>query len=167
LLHFERGRISHRYIFGPQRLHYGLFQLKASHSTYITATRDDVLEGAIGFMFDPHEKLVKVLEVISLDERCIQFLLKRLLLTCNALKAAFIEVDVSAYAPGFQRSLYALGFRPMAYIPAMVFHQVERLDVLRMGLVLCDASESQDEFIASNQTIADLVKESCYTKELS
>src|ERR1019366_205239 len=43
-----------------------------------------------------------------------------------------IEVDVSAHAPRMQRTLLELGFLPVAYLPALVFHEVERLDVVKM-----------------------------------
>jgi hypothetical protein len=44
-----------------------------------------------------------------------------------------MEVDVSAYAPRMQRTLLELGFLPVAYLPALVFHEVERLDVVKMA----------------------------------
>ena len=47
-----------------------------------------------------------------------------------------IEVDVSAYAPRMQRTLVELGFLPVAYLPALVFHEVERLDVVKMVRLL-------------------------------
>jgi hypothetical protein len=37
---------------------------------------------------------------------------------------------VSAHAPRMQRTLIELGFLPVAYLPALVFHDVERLDVV-------------------------------------
>ncbi|MBS0165058.1 MAG: cyclic nucleotide-binding domain-containing protein [Nitrospira sp.] len=44
----------------------------------------------------------------------------------------YIEIDVSAYAPRMQRTLLELNFLPVAYVPAMVFYQVERLDIVKM-----------------------------------
>jgi len=44
----------------------------------------------------------------------------------------YIEIDVSAYAPRMQRTLLELNFLPVAYVPAMVFYQVERLDIIKM-----------------------------------
>ena len=45
----------------------------------------------------------------------------------------YIEIDVSAYAPRMQRTLLELSFLPVAYVPAMVFYQVERLDIVKMA----------------------------------
>ncbi|MEK7761358.1 MAG: cyclic nucleotide-binding domain-containing protein, partial [Nitrospirota bacterium] len=44
----------------------------------------------------------------------------------------YIEIDVSAYAPRMQRTLLEMNFLPVAYVPAMVFYQVERLDIVKM-----------------------------------
>lgn len=44
----------------------------------------------------------------------------------------YVEIDVNADVPRMQRTLLELGFVPAAYIPAMVFHHVERLDVVKM-----------------------------------
>ena len=35
-----------------------------------------------------------------------------------------------------QRTLIELGFLPVAYVPALVFHEVERLDVVKMVRLL-------------------------------
>lgn len=39
LLRIERGRLHHREIFGPLRLHYGFFRLRTEHSQYLLAYR--------------------------------------------------------------------------------------------------------------------------------
>ena len=44
----------------------------------------------------------------------------------------YIEIDVSAHAPKMQRTLLELNFLSAAYVPAMVFHEVECLDIFRM-----------------------------------
>ena len=46
--------------------------------------------------------------------------------------ARIVEVDVSAYDARLQATFYELGFRPIAYAPAMVFDEWERLDVVKM-----------------------------------
>ncbi|MDH3423864.1 MAG: GNAT family N-acetyltransferase, partial [Gemmatimonadota bacterium] len=52
VLRIERGRVRNREVFGPQRLHYGLFRLEASDSRYVVAKRDDRVVGALGYMKD-------------------------------------------------------------------------------------------------------------------
>ena len=47
LLRIERGRLRHRDIFGPVRLHYGLFQIHARHSHYLIAKNGEQIAGAV------------------------------------------------------------------------------------------------------------------------
>jgi hypothetical protein len=52
---------------------------------------------------------------------------------CERYHAKYIEITVSAYAPEIQRTLYNLGFLPVAYCPSFVFHRSERLDTIKMA----------------------------------
>src|SRR5690606_25541760 len=47
--------------------------------------------------------------------------------------AEYLEITVSAYWPDIQRTLSNLGFVPVAYCPSFVFHEVERLDTIKMA----------------------------------
>jgi Cyclic nucleotide-binding domain len=63
----------------------------------------------------------------------VRFLLSELERKCREeMGIEYIEIDVSAYAPQMQRTLLELNFLPVAYVPAMVFYQVERLDIVKM-----------------------------------
>ena len=137
LLRIERGRVDRREIFGPLRLHYGFFKFAASEATYLIARRSGRIEGALGFTWDSFEGNVRVFEVIQLDDRAVRPLFEALERRCQEdLAAATVEVDVSAYAPRMQRTLMELGYIPAAYVPALAFHRVERLDVIKMLRVL-------------------------------
>jgi GNAT superfamily N-acetyltransferase len=137
LLRIERGRVQRRDVFGPMPLHYGLFKLRARHSDYLLARRNGHTQGAIGFSVDEVEKTARVFELISIDDNPIHFLLTACLEELeNRHHVEYVEVDVSAYAPRFQRTLLEVGFSPVSYIPAMVFHEVERLDAVRMARLL-------------------------------
>jgi GNAT superfamily N-acetyltransferase len=134
LLRIERGRVRHREIFGPGRLHYGIFRLHARQSRYLIAREEGRIAGAVGFTLDPTDKSVRVFELISLHDEVIRFLLGALeRASRERWGGGFIEVDVSAHAPRMQRTLLELGFLPVAYLPALVFHDVERLDVVKMA----------------------------------
>lgn len=137
LLRLERGRIRHREIFGPMALHYGLFKLKARHSNYLLAREGSQVVGAVGFIIDKVEKAVRIFELVSTSDEPIRLLLAELLRRSRETWGVeYMDVDVSAHAPRMQRTLLELGFLPAAYIPAMVFHDVERLDVVKMVRIL-------------------------------
>ena len=137
LLRFQRGRTQNREVFGPVQLHYGLFQIRARHCNYLLARRDGQLVGGIGFMVDNVEHIVRVFELISVDEQPVHFLLERLLEFCRRqCHTEYIEVDLNAHAPRMQQTLLELGFLPAAYVPALVFHNVERLDVVKFVKLL-------------------------------
>ena len=161
LLRIERGRLRHRDVFGPIRLHYGLFQLQARHSHYLIARRKNQIAGGIGFMFDDAEKAVRVFELISLSDEPIRFLLDMLLRKCQtAIDVEYVEVDVSAYSPRMQRTLLELGFLPVGYIPAKVFHEVERLDAIKMSRLLVPFDVGELHLCDSVRPIADVVIQS-------
>jgi hypothetical protein len=82
---------------------------------------------------DPVEHTVRVFELIALADDVVRFLLGELERKCREeMGIEYIEIDVSAYAPRMQRTLLELNFLPVAYVPAMVFYQVERLDIVKM-----------------------------------
>src|SRR5208337_2637486 len=110
LLRIERGRVRHREIFGPARLHYGIFKLHARRSRYLIAREDGRIAGAVGFTLDPVDKAVRIFELIALHDEVIRFLLSDLEQACREKWDCLIEVDVSANAPRMQRTLIELGF---------------------------------------------------------
>lgn len=158
LLRLERGRVSKREIFGPMRLHYGMFKLRARHSTYLLARSQGQIVGAVGCLVDELDRAVRIFELISLSDRPIRFLLCQVLRRCREQwQARYVEADVSAYAPRMQRTLLELGFLPSAYVPAMVFHRVERLDVARMSQLLVPTDFNNVEPIEETRALVELV----------
>ena len=139
LLRITRGRVVGKEVFGPTQLSYGFFRLKAKSANYLVAKSKagenliDAVAGAIGYIKDDLEKSLRIFELLTVDENSIQFLFSELLTKCqNEWGVKYIEIEVSAHAPKLQRTLSRLGFLPTAYIPAMVFDRVERLDVVKM-----------------------------------
>jgi GNAT superfamily N-acetyltransferase len=158
LLRIERGRVRHREIFGPMRLHYGFFKLQVRQSRYLLAREGGRIAGAIGFTLDPVEKLARVFELIALDDGVVRPLLISLERACREeFDTHYVEIDVSAYAPRMQRTLLELGFLPAAYIPALVFQDVERLDVVRMVRLLAPLDVSAQSLTPASQRMADIV----------
>lgn len=133
LLRIERGRVRNREIFGPMRLEYGFFKLQARQTNYFLARSDGQIVGAVGYITDPVEHTVRVFELIAIADDVVRFLLVELERKCREeMGIQYIEIDVSGYAPRMQRTLLELNFLPVAYVPAMVFHEVERLDIVKM-----------------------------------
>ena len=141
LLQIQRGRVSRRELFGPLRLHYGFFRLQMAHAQYLVAHEPAVggkpgrLVGAVGYIRNDHEKLLKIYELITTHDLPVRFLVEQLLKQSQAWEMEYIEADISAHAPRMQRTFLELGFLPVAYIPAMVFCDVERIDVVRMAMI--------------------------------
>lgn len=134
LMRIERGRVRNREVFGPMRLQYGFFKLTALHARYLIAREGGQIIGAIGFIEEQLDRNVRIFELISLRDDVIRFLLSEVERRCREeWDIAYVEIDVSADAPRMQRTLLQLGFVPVAYAPALAFHHVERLDVVKMA----------------------------------
>jgi hypothetical protein len=158
LLRIERGRLRKREIFGPLRLHYGFFRLRAEHSHYLIARDGEHIAGAVGYTLDRAELIVRVFELISLEDQAVRFLLRELETRCrDEHQMCYIEIDVSAHAPGMQRTLLELGYVPAAYVPALAFHQVERLDVVKMARLLIPLSSDPMSLVPPVEELAELI----------
>jgi hypothetical protein len=88
----------------------------------------------------------------------IRFLLARLERSCREeWGICCIEAEVSAYAPRMQRTLLELGYLPAAYLPALVFHHVERLDAVRMIRLMIPPDVATEVLPPAARLVADLV----------
>lgn len=168
LLRIERGRVRNREVFGHMRLEYGFFKLQANHANYLLASEDKQLVGAIGFTLDQTGHSVRVFELISFTDQAIRFLLSELERKCKEdWDIQYIEIDVSAHSPRMQRTLLELNFMPAAYVPAMVFHEVERLDIIRMVRLLKLQDLGPLSLTPPVQEIADVVMGGFYTRSVT
>ncbi len=167
LLRIERGRLRKREIFGPLRLQYGFFKLRATNAHYLIVKDKGRLVGAVGFTLDAPDRVISVFELICMQDNAVRFLLSQLLRRClNDHDAAYIEIDVSAYAPGMQRTLLELGFLPVGYIPAQVFHRTERLDIVKMVRLTVPLNPAQDRLIPEALPMAEHVIASFTSREI-
>jgi hypothetical protein len=134
LLRFERGRVKNPEIFGPARLHFGLRALESHNTSYLLARSKGHLVGAVGYAHDASlDHAVRIFELVCADESPVRVLLKELMRRSREeWRVDYVEADVNAHSPRMQKTLLDLGFVPVAYLPAAVFHQVERLDTVRM-----------------------------------
>lgn len=172
LLRIERGRVRNREIYGPVHLHYGFFRLSAKRATYLlareaTGIRRGAVVGAVGFTRDEQSRVVRIFELICHSDRGIRCTLDELLRRCHEeWETEYIEVDVSAHAPRMQRTLVELGFLPAAFLPAMVFDQVERVDIIRMVQLLVPLDLGPIELVDDAKVFADLVLGALARKEI-
>lgn len=134
LLRIERGRTRQREVFGARTLSQGLFKITQNRAQYAVAKRDSAgdVAGAVGYLHDPVERSLKITELVFSDEGAVRELLSWVIERGAAWAVRYIEVDVHGSAPRMQRTLIELGFVPCAYVPAMVFLNVERVDGVRM-----------------------------------
>jgi hypothetical protein len=116
---------------------------------------------------DEREQTAKVFELVCLDDSPIRFLLEQLVTICrNDHGIEYLEADVSAFSPTMQRTLLEAGFLPAAYIPAMVFHDVERLDIVRMVRLLTPWNERSMHVFEAGQPVARVVGESFHLRNV-
>lgn len=167
LLRIERGRLSRRQVFGNLQLSYGIFMLESRNSKYLVARDNGKIVGAIGFTHDSIGRSIKVLELIDLHDDVAGFLLKELDQWAKEVyKAEYIEITVSAYWPNIQRTLSNLGFVPVAYCPSFVFHEVERLDTIKMAKVYVPLNIDIAQLTPASRDIFNLVRKGFEEKQL-
>jgi hypothetical protein len=168
LFRLERGRVSHLEVFGPARLMVGLFRMRASHSNYLMAREGGEVVGALGYTMHEGERTINIFEIISVDERPIWFLVNEFVKLCEGeLRGEYVEVDVSAYAPRMQRTFLEAGFLPVAYVPAMAFHMVERRDGLKMALVRGEVDLGEVVLAEAAKPVAEAVVRNFFGGRLS
>ncbi len=155
LLRIARGRTRERHVFGPMKLSYGFFKIATNDANYLVARRPGTssVAGAIGFIHDKCEDNIRVFELITATDQVVHHLFDTLLETARNLGVEYIEVEVSAFNSALQRSLLELDFLPAAYLPAMVFQEVERLDVIKMIHLLAPAAQDDIACIDSLKPI--------------
>ena len=158
LLRIERGRLKRRQVFGSLMLSHGFFALQAKEAQYLVARQGENIMGAIGFVHDSVGKIIKIVELIDIDDAVGGFLLRELDRRAREeLDVAYAEVAVSAYWPRIQRTQDQLGFVPAAYCPSYVFHGMERLDAIRMAKLYIPYEIGQIQLIPNVEEIFNLV----------
>lgn len=167
LMRIERGRVRNREVFGPMRLQYGYFKLISHHSKYLVAREGGHIVGAVGFTLERLDRVVRVFELITLRDEVIRFLLKELETRCSdEWDISYMEIDVSAHAPRMQRTVLQLGFVPTAYVPALAFQDVERLDLIKFSKLLIPVDVGQIRLIPPVSELAETVLEAFRRREV-
>lgn len=163
LIRIERGRVRGREVFGPVSLNHGLFQVEARRARYLVARAgaDGPVVGAIGWIENDIDRSLHVVEMVGHTDAAHRFLWEALIHRCQQGGTVYLQVDVSAHAPRLQRTVVELGLLPGAYLPAAVFAEVERLDVVRFFKLFIPPAVSPDIALTpAAQVVADVVIES-------
>lgn len=168
LLRFERGRVKNPEILGPARLHFGLRALESHNTSYLLARKGGHLVGAVGYAHDARlDHAVRIFELVCADESPVRVLLKELMRRSREeWRVDYVEVDVNAHAPRMQKTLLELGFVPVAYLPAAVFHHVERLDTVRMQRFYVPVQTTDLQLIEEAEPVFEMVIRNLSTRAI-
>ncbi len=166
LLRIEQGRVTKPEVFGGMHLDYGYLKIKAADATYLVAREHDAPVGAIGFAIDDIDRKCRIFELIEFDDAVKGFLLRRVTELAEAQYGCdYIEIDVNAHSPRLQMTLDLMGYVPVAYCPSMVFHSVERLDVVKMAKLVCEYDLGAIELIDEAKPVFDIVNNAVVHKK--
>lgn len=152
LSRIEHGRVIEPMLFGSVSLDQGISFIRRRKASYLMAIDEKGNPiGAIGYQFDKVSSLLKAVELIAESDELRGQLCRALMRVAEELAAQIVDVNISAYDASLQQTFVELGFRPVAYTPAMVFHGTERLDVIKMlklnipyepdGMMLTDSAK--------------------------
>jgi GNAT superfamily N-acetyltransferase len=135
LLRIEHGGTIEPELFGGVNLDQGVTRLYDSEMYYLLAADGQGKHvGALGYTVDEANRQLRIIELVAPDKQVRAVLCNAVVGTAESQhNALYLEADVSAYSPAMQRTFSQLGFVPIAYLPAMVFHEVERLDIVKMA----------------------------------
>jgi RimJ/RimL family protein N-acetyltransferase len=134
VLKIEQGRLTEPEVFGGGSIDEGISQLQARKAKYVVASEGDRTLGALGFIHHTRHDSVRIIELIAQDSAVKGSLLRWALDHAQEeYEAQVIEIDVSAYSPRLQQTLYEMGFLPTSYVPGMVFHSTARYDIVKFA----------------------------------
>lgn len=144
LRRLDRGRLSDPAVFAHVSSNYGMAVLANKKVFHKIAMNNQQLSGAFGYKIDEHNQIFQITELVFNKVEIIDALCAEAVDTASKQEtktpegeikrtaARIIEADVSAYDARIQQTFLKHGFQPVAYIPAMVFHNNSRLDVVKM-----------------------------------
>lgn len=158
VLKIEQGRLTDPEVFGGGSIDEGLSQLQARKAKYVVASEGDRTLGALGYIHHPRHDSIRIIELIAQDSAVKGSLLRWAVDNAQEeYEAQVIEIDVSAYAPRIQQTLYSMGFLPTSYVPGMVFHNTARLDIVKFAKLNTAWELGPFELTESSRAYFDLV----------
>jgi len=159
LLRIEHGRLIQPEVFSAMHVDQGYSQLRSQKADYIVANEGERVLGAIGYLFEEHDRNARITELLAEDDSVKGTLLRLAVDDIEKrLNAELIRCDVNAESPRIQQTLLEIGFLPVAYVPGMVFHQTHRPDVIKMFKLRVPWAPGPMELTEPSQEYYDLVK---------
>ena len=166
LLRIEQGRVARPEVFGGMHLDYGFLKIKAANATYLVAREHGAPVGAIGFAIDDIDRKCRIFELIEFDDAVKGCLLRQVTeLAAARYGCEYVEVDVNAHSARLQATLDLMGYVPVAYCPAMVFHSVERLDVVKMAKLVGAYAPGELRLLEEVKPIFEIVSDGLLEKK--
>ncbi len=132
-----RHRLTEPLVFGSLSIDQGLPIIRRKKARYEVVYAGNDVAGVLGYFYDEINGILRLNELITGDAGARAFACHYLATElAPSLKANLVVVNVSAYEPALQQTLFENNFKPLAYGPAMAFHGSERFDALKMVLYL-------------------------------
>lgn len=132
LRRIERGQLSEPLIFDSVSLDYNWPVLKRKKINYLMGVNKQEPVGAVGYRVDTVNQVCKLTGLAYDRAEIINHLCAKAVDEAEQQGVRAIEVDLSAYDARIQQTFLNYGFHPVAYVPAMVFHNTCRLDIVKM-----------------------------------
>lgn len=161
LIRIEHGRMIEPLLFGGLSLDQGYSHIRRREAVYLMAIDEEGTPvGTIGYQAYASSQLVKGVELVATTHGLRGRLCGALMEVAERdLAAQVIEVNVSAYDPRLQQTFIQHGFCPVAYAPAMVFHGIERLDVVKMLKLTIPYDPGPMELLEPAQRVVSIVEQ--------
>lgn len=170
LRQFDRGRLSDPVVFANVSSNYGVAVLADKKVYHKMAVNNQQLMGAFGYKFDENNQIFQITELVfnkaeiinPLCAEAVNIASEQETQTADGITrtpARIIEVDLSAYDARIQQTFLNHGFRPVAYIPAMVFHNNSRLDLVKMIKLNIPYDSTEMDLTKSAKKVVSLVED--------
>jgi hypothetical protein len=157
LRQLDRGRLSDPVVFANVSSNYGMAVLSDREVHHQMAVSNQQVIGAFGYKIDTNNQIFQITELVFNKEETIDPLCAEAVKIAKKKEARIIEVDLSAYDARIQQTFLNHGFLPVAYIPAMVFHNNSRLDLVKMIKLNIPYDSSEMDLTKTARKVVSLV----------
>lgn len=166
LLTIKQGRLKEPYIYGCLSLDQGYSYIKRRFAKFLVAyDADDNPIGTIGYQEDKISNIINCIELIAeTDELKGQLIYALVKKAMEELNAEIVTANISAYNPCLQKTFIEMGFFPVGYMPAMVFNEQSRYDVVKMLKTKITYKRGNIKLIENAKDVVEIVEKSYKVK---